>query len=83
MIARTIFYQLCTITITGDYMKHSQEPEVSISGTRVPSLDASTDYCPLIFHRRGFQKTSIALPRGMFITFVYPSISKNIFEKIF
>ena len=85
-IAKVLFYNLCTIKVLGD-CKSCKRNDVSHNRTECKSCRISSiikmEKCPVAFWRRGFQKKSIPLDWGVFITISYPSVVERIIDKIF
>ncbi len=83
LIAEDIFYKLAIITIIGDCDHCSTDQNNSVCEISEQSPTTRVYTCPIVPKRRGFESMNIHLEGDKFIVITYPSISKQIIEKIF
>lgn len=82
-IAKKLFYNLCTISITGNCQSCKKDGNALRCQSYVKSSPKDIEHCDLVNKKRGFQTKHINLHDEMFITFTYPSITEKIFSGLF
>ncbi|OIP54562.1 hypothetical protein AUK10_00630 [Candidatus Gracilibacteria bacterium CG2_30_37_12] len=81
-IAEKLFYNLCTITITGNYQSCKTDSIDEGCQSLIQSGLRDIKHCELIPKKHGFEILYIDIG-GMFIIFTYPSSSQEIITALF
>lgn len=82
-IAQILFYNLCTITVTGDCRNCETKKDLDCDTHEGGIMAIKSGDCPMVRTKRGFQQESVELDKDTSLVFTYPAVSQRIFAEIF